>query len=130
MPRITDSEESLEAAAAAAKAAGARAFWAQPLFLKDCARQVFLPWLEREFPALLSKYRTWYGRQAYLRGPYVEMVKARVEMLRRRHGLEERMGDCRPPDWRGPAQLRLLFACQEKVLDGELSHEFPAASRD
>ena len=82
--------------------------WAQPLFLKDCARKVFMPWLEREYPALLGKYRAWYNREAYLRGPYVEMIKTRVELVRGRHGLDERPSSYRPPNWLGPKQMRLF----------------------
>ena len=110
LPRITDSEESIDAVASAAKAAGARSLWAQPLFLKDSARKVFMPWLETEFPALLSKYRAWYQRDAYLQPAYVEILNARVERIRLRHGLTERGNTRRPPDWLGPAQLQ-LFAC-------------------
>ena len=76
-----------DAVALAAKAAGARSLWAQPLFLKDSARKVFMPWLEAEFPALLVKYRSWYQRDAYLQGAYVEGLTARVERIRLRHGL-------------------------------------------
>jgi DNA repair photolyase len=108
LPRITDSEESLDAVASAARAAGAHSLWAQPLFLKDCARKVFLPWLEAEFPALLGKYRSWYSREAYLSGAYVDGLRQRVERIRQRHGLRDRGGEYRPPDWIGPAQLGLF----------------------
>jgi DNA repair photolyase len=108
LPLITDSEASLNAVAQAAKAAGARTLWAQPLFLKDCARKVFLPWMEQEYPALLGKYRAWYDREAYLRGPYVEWLKTRVEGVRRRHGLSDRAANYRPPGWLGPSQMRLF----------------------
>ena len=110
LPRITDSEGSIDAVAASAAAAGARSLWAQPLFLKDSARRVFLPWLEAEFPALLAKYRSWYERDAYLQGPYVDALTARVDRIRLRHGLTDRGNTRRPPDWIGPAQLQ-LFAC-------------------
>jgi DNA repair photolyase len=108
LPRITDSEENLDAVAAAAKAAGARTLWAQPLFLKDSARKVFLPWLAAEFPALLAKYRAWYTREAYLKGTYLDWLNRRVETVRLRHGLTERTAAWRPPDWTGPAQLQLF----------------------
>lgn len=108
LPRITDSEESIDAVAAAAKAVGARCLWAQPLFLKDCAQKVFFPWLEQEFPALSAKYRAWYGSNAYLKDAYVDILKGRVERIRQRHGLLDRMGGYRPPDWIGPAQLGLF----------------------
>ncbi|MEO6759503.1 MAG: radical SAM protein [Saprospiraceae bacterium] len=108
LPMITDSIASLEAVAEAAKAAGARTMWAQPLFLKDSARKVFLPWLEQEYPALLGKYRAWYLREAYLQDPYVEWLKARVDGVRQRHGLADRATAYRPPDWQGPAQMQLF----------------------
>jgi DNA repair photolyase len=108
LPRINDAEESLDAVAAAARHAGARTLWTQPLFLKDCAKQVFLPWLAAEFPALLSRYRAWYGREAYLSNAYTAVLKERIDRVRARHGLAERTGGYRPPDWVGPAQLRLF----------------------
>lgn len=108
LPRITDSEASLDAVAAAARAAGARALWAQPLFLKESARKVFLPWLEREFPQLSAKYHAWYGREAYLRNPYLDWFQRRVASVRQRHSLGERIAHYRPPDWEGPAQLGLF----------------------
>ena len=108
LPRITDAEAHLDAIAGAAKAAGARTLWAQPLFLRDSARRVFLPWLEQEFPTLAGKYRAWYAREAYLGEPYVEWLKQRVETVRQRHGLAERGTSYRPPDWLGPAQMRLF----------------------
>ncbi|MBL8241715.1 MAG: radical SAM protein [Bryobacterales bacterium] len=108
LPRITDSEAHLDAIAGAAKAAGARTLWAQPLFLRDSAREVFLPWLEREFPELSGKYRGWYGREAYLDAPYGEWLKARIDTVRKRHGLGERSVAYRPPDWVGAAQMRLF----------------------
>lgn len=110
LPRITDSEESIDAVAAAARSAGARSLWAQPLFLKESARRVFLPWLEIEFPALVAKYRAWYLRDAYLEGAYVDGLKSRVERIRQHHGLTDRGATRRPPEWLGPAQLQ-LFAC-------------------
>jgi hypothetical protein len=69
-----------------------------------------MPWLEAEYPELLDKYRAWYQRDAYLQPAYVEILNARVERIRLRHGLTERGNARRPPDWLGPAQLK-LFAC-------------------
>ena len=69
---------------------------------------MFLPWLEREFPALSAKYAAWYSREAYLREPYVGWLKERVDRVRQRHGFDERGGHYRPPDWLGPAQMRLF----------------------
>ena len=79
MPLINDSEASLDALAREAAAAGAAALWANVLFLKPCAYQVFLPFLEERFPELVRKYRERYDRAAYLRGAYPEMIQERVE---------------------------------------------------
>src|SRR5215471_16815741 len=56
MPGITDSEESLDAVAKAAKEAGAMSFGGGALFLPAASQQVFLPFVEREFPHLASRY--------------------------------------------------------------------------
>lgn len=108
LPRLTDSMENLDALGAAAARAGAKYFWAQPLFLKDCAQKVFFPWLQQEFPHLEARYRSQYARSAYLKGPYVDVVKERVERVRARYGLNARMSDYRPPNWMGPSQLSLF----------------------
>ena len=53
---------SLDALAREAAAAGAATLWANVLFLKPCAYQVFLPFLEERFPELVRKYRERYDR--------------------------------------------------------------------
>src|SRR5579863_2354154 len=52
LPLINDSEASLDALAHAAADAGALGFGGNVLFLKPCARAVFLPFLEEHFPQL------------------------------------------------------------------------------
>lgn len=95
MPLINDSEESLNRVCAAAAANGASAFSAAPLFLKPCAAQVFLPFLEQRFPHLVRRYRERFEKSAYLKGLYPEMIAERVERIRARHNLAER----RAPEW-------------------------------
>ena len=70
MPLINDSEESLERVCAAAARNGASSFSAAPLFLKPCAAQVFLPFLEERFPHLVRRYRERFEKTAYLKGHY------------------------------------------------------------
>ncbi|MBM3785288.1 MAG: radical SAM protein [Acidobacteria bacterium] len=108
LPRLTDTMENLDTLGAAAAGAGAKYLWAQPLFLKECAQKVFFPWLRQEYPHLEDKYRQKYERSAYLRGPYVDVLKARVERVRARYGLCSRMSSYRPPNWTGPAQMSLF----------------------
>lgn len=106
LPWLTDREESLEAVAQAAREAGARTFHANPLFLRDSAWAVFLPWLEREFPNLARRYRERYGRGAYVDTAYRDWLRERVERVRKRHGL-----DSRPDAFLSPRPEQLsLFA--------------------
>ncbi len=57
LPMITDSEESLDALAAAAKGAGAQYFGGGPLFLMPCAQKIFL-----SFPVSgAASSRSWLG---------------------------------------------------------------------
>jgi len=108
MPLINDSESSLDALAREAAAAGAVALWANVLFLKPCAYQVFLPFLEERFPELVRKYREHYDRAAYLRGAYPEMIQERVEAIRKRHGLDRKLDAPEPELWPHDRQLDLF----------------------
>jgi DNA repair photolyase len=87
IPLITDSEESLEAIAIAAKKAGAVAFSANVLFLKPSAQRVFMPFLEEQFPHLAAKYKANYQHDAYLHGHYPERISRLVRAIRERTGL-------------------------------------------
>ena len=87
MPLINDSDKSLDAVAHAAAEAGAVSFHGNVLFLKPCAKQVFLPFVEQRFPALARRYRERFARSAFLRGDYPDMVQKRVRDVRERHGL-------------------------------------------
>lgn len=90
LPLLTDREESLERVAKAAREAGARTFHANPLFLRSSALAVFLPWLGREFPPLVGKYRAAYGERSHLEGPYREVLRERAERVRAKFGLDGR----------------------------------------
>ncbi len=108
MPLINDSEESLDALAREAAAAGAQGFGANVLFLKPSARQVFLPFLEERFPALVRRYRERFLHASYLRGAYPEKIHERVRRVRARHGLAGREAEVEPELWPRTAQLDLF----------------------
>ncbi len=108
MPLINDSEVSVDALAREAAAAGAHSMWGNVLFLKPCAYQVFLPFLEERFPELVRKYHERYDRSAYLRGAYPEMIQERVAEIRKRHGLDRKAERTEPELWPHDAQI-LLF---------------------
>jgi DNA repair photolyase len=93
MPLINDSDPSIDAVARAARGAGARSFGGSVLFLKPCARDVFLPFLEEHFPLLVRRYRERYQRTAFLRGAYPDLIYERVHQIRKRYGFERREDD-------------------------------------
>ena len=106
MPRINDSEQSLDAVCAAAVEKGASSFSAAPLFLKPCAQQVFFPFLAERFPHLLRRYRERFEKNAYLTGQYPEIIRERLEKIRARHNLARREA----PEWPMDDQLELFQA--------------------
>jgi len=99
MPGITDGERSLDRLAKASRDAGAVTFGGGPLFLMPSAQKVFFPFLEREFPQLLERYRELYARSAYLGKDYKSDLAARVRMIRDRYGLTSGMADYKPEVW-------------------------------
>jgi DNA repair photolyase len=90
MPLINDSVQSIETVAREAAEAGASWLFGNVLFLKPCAKQVFLPFLEQEFPHLVRRYRERFERSAFLRGEYPAMISRRVAAIRERFGLNRR----------------------------------------
>ena len=96
MPRITDGEDNLDRLAAAAADAGAQYLGGGLLFMKPCTEKVFFPFLEARFPNLIERYRQHFARDAYLRGPYVDGIRARLARIRERHGLAASPVDYEP----------------------------------
>ena len=74
LPGLNDAPRMLEALAAQAAQAGARFLYGNILFLMPSAMKQFMPFLEREFPHLVKRYRKLYARSAYLRGEYPEKI--------------------------------------------------------
>lgn len=87
LPGLTDHPGALEAVAQAAAQAGARHFGAQPLFLKDCARAVFFPFLDEHYPHLARAYRDHYTRRSHTTEDYNQRLSALVQALRLKHNL-------------------------------------------
>ena len=92
MPEITDHPRDLEALVKAAREAGAKYVFANPLFLKPCSAAVFLPFLEEQFPALVPIYRERYRQKAFLPRGYGERLSALMAALRKKYGFGERHG--------------------------------------
>ena len=106
LPLINDSQEGIDAVIEQAAQAQAQWVWHNILFLRSCARAVFLPFVEKEFPQLIHRYRARYDRSDFLTGPYLEVVKARVDRARLRHNLTQSRSLSAVPK---PPQLELPF---------------------
>jgi DNA repair photolyase len=90
LPGITDSPSDLEALVRAASEAGAEYVFANPLFLKPCSAAVFLPFLETNFPQLVSNYRERYAGRSFLPPEYGKRISALVTRLREKYGIAHR----------------------------------------
>jgi len=99
MPGLTDGERQLDRLARAAHDAGAMSFGGGPLFLMPTAQRVFLPFLEKEFPDLVSRYREMFAKSAYLGREYKDALEQRVRRIRERYGLASGFIEYRPELW-------------------------------
>jgi DNA repair photolyase len=109
MPLISDSDPSLDGVAQAAARAGASGYGGNVLFLKSCAREVFIPFLEEHFPLLVRRYKERYTeRVAYLRGDYPERIHARIDAIRQRYGFDQKKSEEEPELWPKDPQLQLF----------------------
>jgi DNA repair photolyase len=108
IPGITDREENLEAVARAAAQAGAVSFSAHVLFLQPCAKRVFFPFLDEQFPHLAARYRANYENDAYLRGSYPARIRKMVQDIRERMGIAPRDLAELPPPRPELEQMRLF----------------------
>jgi len=107
LPGLNDDPHALEELARQASESRAQFLYGNVLFLKPSAMSQFMPFLEREFPQLVRRYRKLYACSAYLRGEYPERLMNLVAALRSRYGLEGRREDA-SPHARDP-QLALHF---------------------
>ena len=87
LPGLNDSMASLREVAHAARAYGARAFGASPVFLQPCARRVLFPFLDQRYPRLARTYRERFSRSPYVRGEFANALKEHVHLLRAETGL-------------------------------------------
>ncbi len=87
MPLITDQEARLNALAKAAREHGAEYFGGGPLFLMPSAQRVFFPFVAKHYPLLLRRYRERYESDAYLKGPYLDLLRTRLAKVRAANGL-------------------------------------------
>jgi DNA repair photolyase len=108
MPGITDSEASLDAVAKAAKEAGAVSFGGGALYLPSASQQVFLPFVEQEFPHLAARYRETFERSIHLSKRYKDGLAEKIRRIRERHQLTSGTMDYRPELWAEDEQMVLF----------------------
>ena len=107
LPLLNDSDPSIDAVAKASAQAGAAGLNGNVVYLRDCAKQVFFPFLEARYPHLARRYHERFDRDAFLRGAYPDMIRERVRRVRQRYGLEG--GEPSQPEfWPETAQLPLF----------------------
>ena len=87
LPGITDDPEALDALVARMAAAGATHVASQSLQLRATARRRYLPFIEAEFPSLVSRYRNAYAGGYTVSERYRAGLKAFVEGLCVKHGI-------------------------------------------
>jgi DNA repair photolyase len=97
LPGITDSVESIEAVAAAARAHGVGSFGSSPLRLAPLVKEHYLDFVARTFPELLHRYeRAYTGTQAPI--AYQSMIERRIAAVRGRYGFASDSMRSRPRD--------------------------------
>ncbi|HET9784634.1 MAG TPA: radical SAM protein [Terriglobales bacterium] len=90
LPGLTDSPAQLDRLARAAAEHHARFLFGNVLFLMPSAMAQFMPFLEKERPQLVPRYRKLFRHSAYLSQDYKESISRLVAELRARYGLESR----------------------------------------
>jgi DNA repair photolyase len=113
LPGITDAPRDLEALVRATAEAGGKYIFANSLFLKPCSATVFMPFLEKEFPKLVERYRERYKNHAFLPTSYRKRLSQLMARLRQKYGIRsdyDRYSErSHPPaDGENGAQLNLF----------------------
>lgn len=91
LPGLTDSPAQLDRLARAAAAHKAQFLFGNVLFLMPSAMAQFMPFLEKEFPQLVRRYRRLYRHSAYLTDEYKKEITRLVSELRARYHLDGRL---------------------------------------
>jgi DNA repair photolyase len=86
VPGVTDDWAGLARLMEAAKEAGARYVVGSALRLGPAARHRFLPYLEREFPALYQRYRRHYAGTEHVSRDYQSALTRRFRALQQAYG--------------------------------------------
>ena len=107
LPGLSDSEESLDAVAAAAARSGATFFSTRPLKLDPSVKPHYLAFLAEHFPAVLPSTETRFAERVNPERGYTDMLEARARRVRARYRFNER--PFRKTEPATPSQLRLAI---------------------
>ena len=88
LPGLTDSMESIDAVAAAAKAHGAASFGSAVLRLAPQVKEHYLAFVSETFPDLLPRYERAYVR-TNISSDYQTAIERRVARVRERQGFSD-----------------------------------------
>ena len=109
LPGISDSEESLDAAARAASEAGATAFRHRPLKIDVEIQDYYYDFLATEFPVAVPTYAALYQGGVHPKKEYERELEERVRRVRARYEFQARPArPARPPDLQS-VQLQLAI---------------------
>jgi DNA repair photolyase len=87
LPGITDSPKALEELVRATSRAGGKYIFANPLFLKPCSANVFMPFLEEHFPQLVGEYKQRFESKAFVTAAYRRRISDLMAKLRSKYGI-------------------------------------------
>lgn len=107
LPGLSDSEESLDAVAAAAARSGATFFSTRPLKLDPSVKPHYFEFLAERFPALLPAAQARFAERVNPERAYTDMLEERARRVRSRYRFIER--PYRSPEPAAPAQLKLAI---------------------
>jgi DNA repair photolyase len=109
LPGISDSEQSLDAAARAASEAGATAFRHRPLKIDAEIREYYNEFVAAEFPTLVPHYTELYRGGARPPKDYERALDERVRRVRARYEFRERLARPARPAEPETVQLQLVM---------------------
>ncbi len=116
IPGVSDDWAGLARLMEAAKEAGARYVVGSALRLGPAARHRFLPFLDREFPALAERYRRHYAGKDYVSQAYQDALSRRLRLLKQTYGFSVEEGRRRRRQLEGPAPRRETETSDEQAV--------------
>jgi len=116
LPGITDRPQQLRDVVEAAIDAGATHVSPILLHLRPKVREVYMEWLENEYPDLVPRYQQMYRKSAYASAHEKdELSKAVRDLIERAGGLRPRVPRSREPRWRAELKRQKAALSTEQM---------------